>query len=61
MLIDIHCHTSKYSSCSVQPPELAVETAIKRGLQGIIITEHFRLWKEGEIKELQRKYPEILN
>ena len=60
MKIDIHCHTSKYSSCSVQTPKEMVETAIKRGLDGIVITEHAILWDKKEIKELQEKYKDIL-
>lgn len=60
MKIDIHCHTSKYSTCSRQTPEEMVEKAIKRGLDGLVITEHSRLWSENELDELQKRYPALL-
>ncbi|MEQ8187448.1 MAG: PHP-associated domain-containing protein [Candidatus Eremiobacterota bacterium] len=58
--IDIHCHTSLYSGCSIQTPEDAVETAIRRGIDGIVITEHDILWKKEELAKLQQKYPGFL-
>lgn len=58
--IDIHCHTSLYSGCSIQTPEDAVETAIRRGIDGIVITEHGILWNREELANLQQKYPDFL-
>ncbi len=58
--IDIHCHTSRYSGCSIQTPEDAVETAIRRGLDGIVITEHEILWRKEELENLKQKYPGFL-
>ncbi|MEQ8189800.1 MAG: PHP domain-containing protein [Candidatus Eremiobacterota bacterium] len=60
MKIDIHCHTSKYSPCSEQTPEEMIERAIRRGMKGIIITEHQRLWEKEELFKLQEKFPDIL-
>ncbi|MEQ8225571.1 MAG: PHP domain-containing protein [Candidatus Eremiobacterota bacterium] len=60
MKIDIHCHTSKYSPCSEQTPEDMIERAIRREINGIIITEHQTLWKKEEFFTLQEKYPDIL-
>jgi len=60
MKIDIHCHTSKYSGCSRQTPEGMAETLLRRGINGVIITEHSILWKKEELEELQKKYPELL-
>ena len=37
--IDFHCHTW-FSSDSATPPELLLENARKRGLHGIVITDH---------------------
>lgn len=54
MLIDIHVHTNKYSSCSILNPIDLVYQALKLRLSGIVITEHNRVWSEKEIKELKR-------
>ena len=58
--IDIHCHTSLYSGCSIQTPEEAIEAALRRGLDGIIITEHGTLWDKEKLEKLQQKYPDFL-
>jgi predicted metal-dependent phosphoesterase TrpH len=58
--IDIHCHTAKYSPCSEQPAEDMIEAGIRRGLDGIVITEHNLLWKKEALLKLQEKYPDIL-
>ncbi|HPZ10623.1 MAG TPA: PHP domain-containing protein [Candidatus Eremiobacteraeota bacterium] len=60
MRVDIHCHTSKYSGCSEQSPEEMAQMAIKRGLNAIVITEHYYTWEKEELTELQKKYPDIL-
>jgi len=39
MKIDMHIHT-KYSVCSLMDPEKIVKIALKRGLDGIAITDH---------------------
>jgi 3',5'-nucleoside bisphosphate phosphatase len=53
MLLEMHCHTSKFSKCSQADPGALVRQVKKKGLQGVILTEHHYLWKEGEIKALR--------
>lgn len=59
MKIDMHVHTSKYSSCAKMTPEQMVQGAIASGMDGVVITEHNYLWTMEEIKELQVKYPQL--
>jgi len=53
MLLEMHCHTSRYSKCSQIDPVLLARQVRKKGLQGLIITEHHYLWSEDEIKALR--------
>ena len=53
MLLEMHCHTSKYSRCSQANPVSLVRQVKKKELQGVIITEHHYLWKDDEIKTLR--------
>ena len=59
MLVDLHVHTSRYSPCSPATPQEMVESALARGLNGLVITEHDYLWGEAELAELQSCYPGI--
>ena len=59
MLIDLHVHTSRYSSCGRSTPEEMIEAAIGLGLDGLVFTEHSVLWPEDELAELQEAYPRI--
>ncbi len=52
MLIDMHLHTSRYSLCSHMDPYDMVRKAAERGLDGVVITDHNRIWEPGEIEEL---------
>jgi 3',5'-nucleoside bisphosphate phosphatase len=53
MLLEMHCHSSRFSKCSQIEPAALVKQVSKKGLQGVIITEHHYLWKEEEIKALR--------
>lgn len=44
MLIDMHTHTSVYSTDSNLLPHEALERAAERGLDGVILTEHDVVW-----------------
>ena len=59
MLIDCHLHTSRYSPCSLMDPVSACKTALAKGLQGLVITEHQRQWPSDEIRDLQQRFPEL--
>ena len=50
MLIDLHCHTRVYSSCSVLTPDALVRAARAAGLDGVCITEHDALWPAEELR-----------
>lgn len=52
MLVDLHCHTHRYSACSVLAPEALVARAVELGLDGIALTEHHHLWDRREVEEL---------
>lgn len=49
MRFDFHIH-SKYSPCSNMEPELIAKTAIKKGLNGINITDHNTLKCRNKIR-----------
>jgi len=44
MLIDMHTHTSVFSTDSNLLPHEALERAAERGLDGVLLTEHDVLW-----------------
>ena len=53
MRFDLHIHTNRYSrGCSILEPREMVAQAIKKGLDGIAITEHDHLWSKKEIENL---------
>lgn len=55
MIIDLHNHTNRYSSCSVLTPEKLAYLTVKRGLDAVAITEHNYCWEKGEIENLKEK------
>ena len=54
--IDLHVHCSERSKCAVSTEIEQIETARKRGLNGIAITDHRRLVPEKRLAELKREY-----
>ncbi|MCP4644861.1 MAG: PHP domain-containing protein [bacterium] len=52
LFIDLHVHTSRYSTCSRLDPCRLIDHAVKAGLSGVVITEHHRQWKGRELAEL---------
>lgn len=55
MLIELHCHTLRYSPCSALEPALAVRRAVAMGLGGLVLTEHEVLWSPEELAALRRE------
>lgn len=55
MLIDLHCHTLPLSQCSALQPGQLVDLARARGLDGICLTEHDRMWEAEALSELRRR------
>ena len=60
MRFDLHVHTSRYSGCSKTPPEEMAQRAQQVGLDGIVITEHGRIWSDEEHAALQSAFPELV-
>ena len=58
--IDLHTHTTlgAYDS-ALKPAELAAEAGA-RGLSGVAITEHDRLWDQHRLAEFQKDQPNLL-
>lgn len=56
MNLDLHLHTTKYSSCSRMTPDELMVAAIEAGLDGVCITEHNKIWKREEALALSQKY-----
>jgi hypothetical protein len=52
VLIDLHCHTRRYSACSALTPDALVRAARARGLDGVCITEHDALWPLADVEAL---------
>ena len=52
MLLDLHCHTRRFSACSALTPEALVRAARARGLDGVAITEHDALWPLDDVVAL---------
>lgn len=54
MLIDLHVHTTRYSSgCSVLEPQAMVKAALRAGLQGVVLSEHQCSWSQEELEALR--------
>jgi predicted metal-dependent phosphoesterase TrpH len=60
MKFDLHMHTRRYSPDSDIDPLALVRRAREIGLDGIVITEHDRLWPEAELDELRRAAPGLV-
>jgi predicted metal-dependent phosphoesterase TrpH len=51
-LIDVHVHTTRYSDCSFIEAGHLASAAAARGLDGLILTEHGRVWSRSNLEEL---------
>ncbi len=58
--IDLHLHTTRYSACSLLEPRELAAAARASGLDGVIITEHGRVWSEAELEELRSGAGDLL-
>ncbi len=54
MRIDLHIHTSDYSTDSNLAPDELITLARQSGLDGIVLTEHDRIWPWEEVALLAR-------
>ncbi len=53
-VFDLHMHTRRHSRCSMIDEHKLVDQAVRRGLDGIVITEHHYQWGEEELTEIYR-------
>jgi predicted metal-dependent phosphoesterase TrpH len=56
MYLDLHVHTTAFSSCSVLTPDIMAIAAKQAGLDGVCITEHNRIWSEQDAMALATKH-----
>ena len=59
MKIDLHVHTLERSPCAVSSEEEQILTAIERGLDAIVFTDHARLVPLERLEALNRQYAPI--
>jgi hypothetical protein len=59
MLIDLHVHTDRYSTCGRSSPEAMIERAAEIGLDALVFTEHNLHWPGHELAALQARYPGV--
>lgn len=52
---DIHLHTRRHSNCSRMDEFRLIPQALRRGLHGVVITEHHYQWPDEELQELREK------
>ncbi|RUL89700.1 PHP-associated domain-containing protein [Tautonia sociabilis] len=57
--IDHHIHTTRHSPDSFIDPDDLIDRAREAGLDGVVITEHDRLWEPDELAELQARAGEL--
>lgn len=50
MIFDLHVHTRRFSPCASQEPDEMIAAALAAGLDGVVITEHERLWPAEDIQ-----------
>lgn len=62
LLIDLHLHTRRHSSCSAIDESKLIDRAVRAGLDGVVITEHHYQWSREELDALQAAsgHPEFL-
>jgi predicted metal-dependent phosphoesterase TrpH len=53
LAFDLHLHTSRYSKCSRIDAGKLIRRAAQVGLDGVVITEHHRIWEDEELEELK--------
>ena len=60
MLIDLHAHSSGISKCCGASYEAAIQSAMKAGLDGIVLTNHYHKGyvKDGDYAGFACRYTE---
>lgn len=55
MLVDLHNHTTAFSSCSVLEPGVMLEQAVAAGLDALAVTEHDHYFDGRPLAALERQ------
>jgi hypothetical protein len=55
MLLEMHCHTAEHSPCSTVGAAALVTHLYRKGLQGLIITDHHFLWPDEALRTVKRE------
>ncbi len=59
MKVELHLHTTRYSACSIGPPDTLMRMLAQAGYHAAFITEHDQVWSDEELDELQAFFPKI--
>jgi predicted metal-dependent phosphoesterase TrpH len=59
--IDLHVHTKRYSPCAetLDPEELG-EEMVRKGLSGLVLSEHDEMWSKEEVRELTGPFSDAI-
>lgn len=52
LIIDLHVHTEAHSPCSRIDPSQLVRQAVRSGLDGLVVTEHYYQWRDKDLAAL---------
>ncbi len=52
LVFDLHLHTRRHSACSAIDESLLIDRAVRKGLDGLVLTEHHYQWTREEMDEL---------
>ncbi len=55
MLLEMHCHTAEHSPCSNVGAGALTTLIYRKGLQGLIITDHHFLWPDEALRTVKRE------
>lgn len=55
MIVEMHCHTSEHSSCSMVSAADMIRKAIQVGIHAIVLTDHHYKWNEEELEALRKE------
>ncbi|MBD3241262.1 MAG: phosphotransferase [Chitinivibrionales bacterium] len=53
MLLEMHCHTRRHSSCSILSPVSLIRGVQEKNLDGVVITDHCYVWPQEELEQLR--------
>ena len=56
MKIDLHVHCSEFSPCGRSPGEQVIESAIRKGLDALVFTNHFQFVPQGQLEMWNGRY-----